>query len=50
MHELAVLFILSGLAELIFCLWRLLVGVNLKKWREQEQIALPGNNNYSFTR
>jgi hypothetical protein len=30
----------SGLAELTFCLWLLIAGVNLNKWKEQEQIAL----------
>ena len=30
----------SGLAELTFCLWLLIAGVNLKKWKEQEHIAL----------
>lgn len=30
----------SGLAELIFCLWLLIAGVNFKKWKEQEKVAL----------
>jgi hypothetical protein len=29
--------IASGLAELSFCIWLLLVGVNVKKWREKEK-------------
>ena len=30
----------SGLAELTFCLWLLIAGVNSKKWKEQEQMAI----------
>ncbi len=30
----------SGIAELTFCLWLLIAGVNSKKWREQEQMAI----------
>jgi len=29
----------SGLAEVLFCLWLLVMGVNVAKWHEQRALA-----------